>query len=135
MQQLYGEIIGAFIFISAVLIQEDDYLKFSDDHLEHAGIIAIAFGAGRQFSYKSNSLFNPALAFRYPLNRMIIASSSLNVCTTIIGPGLVSFGSSLQDPLPLDFYHSCLSTWFIDLVTIGSLRMAYENRPLNRCLD
>ncbi len=61
---MYGELLGSILFFTMILIQEDDYLKFTEDKIEHAGLLAASFGASRIFSYKCYSLFNPTMAFR-----------------------------------------------------------------------
>ena len=56
---------GATLLMCVIVMQEDDYLKFTDDKLEHSLIVTLTFGACRILSYTSGSLFNPAFAFRY----------------------------------------------------------------------
>lgn len=63
-KSISGEIIGATLLMCVIVMQEDDYLKFTDDKLEHALIVTFTFGAARILSYTAESLFNPAFAFR-----------------------------------------------------------------------
>lgn len=62
---MYGEVFGSAILLIVILIQDDDYLKFTDDNIEHALLITATFGAARSLSYRSSSVFNPFIAFRY----------------------------------------------------------------------
>ncbi|CAD8111975.1 unnamed protein product [Paramecium sonneborni] len=62
-----GEMFGSIIFMIIIVLQYDDYLKFTDDKLEHALVITLGFGAARVLSSKGQSLFNPAFAFSLEL--------------------------------------------------------------------
>ncbi|KAM3138263.1 water channel activity protein [Paramecium bursaria] len=62
-----GEILGSLLLMALIVLQEDDYLKFTDDKFEHALLITLTFGAVRMLSYTSGSLFNPAFAFSLEL--------------------------------------------------------------------
>ncbi|CAD8212511.1 unnamed protein product [Paramecium octaurelia] len=62
-----GESIGSVLFMVVLALQEDDYLKFSDDKLEHALVVTLGFGAARVLSSEGQSLFNPAFAFSLEL--------------------------------------------------------------------
>lgn len=49
-----------------LVLQEDDYLKWTDEKLEHGLVVTLGFGSARVLTAGGQSLFNPAFAFRYP---------------------------------------------------------------------
>jgi hypothetical protein len=56
------------IFMIVLVLQEDDYLKWTDDKLEHGIVVTLGFGAARVLTAGGQSLFNPAFAFRYEIS-------------------------------------------------------------------
>jgi glycerol uptake facilitator-like aquaporin len=58
---LFGEIIGTFVFILFILIQVGEKTTFTKNSIAGVGLISVALLFARQYTWHSGGCLNPAM--------------------------------------------------------------------------